>query len=72
MINKIFICLVLALAATTALAKAGFPAVSLVDQAALTGVLNTLYELHLPVVSVGCVDRNGSSLLASDEETTSS
>jgi hypothetical protein len=31
----------------------------LVDQAALTGVLNTLYELHLPVVSVECVDRNG-------------
>jgi hypothetical protein len=31
----------------------------LVDQAALTGVLNTLYELHLPVVSVVCVDGNG-------------
>jgi len=29
-----------------------------VDQAALTGVLNTLYEMHLPVVSVECVDRN--------------
>ena len=29
----------------------------LVDQAALTGVLNTLYELHLPVVSVECVDK---------------
>jgi hypothetical protein len=27
-----------------------------VDQSALTGVLNTLYELHLPVVSVQCVD----------------
>jgi hypothetical protein len=27
-----------------------------VDQGALTGVLNTLYELHLPVVSVQCVD----------------
>ncbi len=24
----------------------------LVDQAALAGVLNTLYELHLPVISV--------------------
>jgi hypothetical protein len=29
----------------------------LLDQAALTGVLNTLYELHLPVVSVECVDK---------------
>jgi hypothetical protein len=28
----------------------------LVDQGALTGVLHTLYELHLPVVSVQCVD----------------
>jgi hypothetical protein len=31
----------------------------LIDQAALTGVLNTLYELHLPVVSVQCVDSGG-------------
>jgi hypothetical protein len=31
----------------------------LVDQSALTGVLHTLYELHLPVVSVECVDRRG-------------
>ena len=29
------------------------------DQAALTGVLNTLYELHFPVVSVDCIDKNG-------------
>ena len=29
------------------------------DQGALTGVLNTLYELHLPVVSVDCVDKQG-------------
>ena len=29
------------------------------DQAALTGVWNTLYELHLPVVSVDCVDKEG-------------
>jgi hypothetical protein len=28
----------------------------LVDQSALTGVLHTLYELHLPIVSVQCVD----------------
>lgn len=29
----------------------------LADQAALSGVLNTLYDLHLPVVSVEFVDR---------------
>jgi hypothetical protein len=28
----------------------------LADQAAFSGVLNTLYELHLPVVSVDCLD----------------
>jgi hypothetical protein len=27
----------------------------LIDQAALLGVLNSLYELHLPVVSVICL-----------------
>jgi hypothetical protein len=27
-----------------------------VDQAALSGVLNSLYELHLPVMSADCVD----------------
>ncbi len=27
------------------------------DQAALASVLNTLYELHLPVVSADCVER---------------
>lgn len=26
----------------------------LLDQAALSGVLNTLYELHMPVMSVDC------------------
>ena len=26
------------------------------DQAALAGVLNTLYEMHLPVKSVECLD----------------
>ena len=31
----------------------------LADQSALTGVLHTLYELHLPVVSVQCVDSGG-------------
>jgi hypothetical protein len=28
----------------------------LVDQASLTGILNSLYELHLPVLSAECVD----------------
>lgn len=28
----------------------------LLDQAALAGILNTLYELHLPVVKTECVD----------------
>jgi hypothetical protein len=28
----------------------------IVDQASLSGILNTLYELHLPVLSVECVD----------------
>ena len=27
----------------------------LTDQAALAGVINTLYELHLPIISVGHV-----------------
>jgi hypothetical protein len=27
----------------------------LLDQASLTGVLNTVYELHLPVLSVECL-----------------
>jgi hypothetical protein len=27
------------------------------DQAALFGVLNTLYELHLPVLSVECLEK---------------
>jgi hypothetical protein len=31
----------------------------LVDQGALAGVLHTLYELHLPVVTVECVDSGG-------------
>ena len=28
----------------------------LADQAALSGVLNTLYEQHLPVLSVDCLE----------------
>ncbi len=28
----------------------------LADQAALSGVLDTLYQLHLPVLSVDCLD----------------
>jgi hypothetical protein len=30
----------------------------LADQAALAGVINTLYELHLPIISVGHVTRS--------------
>ena len=32
----------------------------LVDQAALSGILNALYELHLPVLSAECIDSNNS------------
>jgi hypothetical protein len=32
----------------------------LADQAALSGVLNSLYELHLPVLSADCVDSENS------------
>ena len=32
----------------------------LADQAALTGVLNTLYELHLPVISAQFLDEDTS------------
>jgi hypothetical protein len=28
------------------------------DQAALSGLLNTLYDLHLPVLSVECLERS--------------
>ena len=31
---------------------------SLIDQAALSGVLNTLYDLQLPLVSVDCLNCN--------------
>ena len=31
----------------------------LADQAALTGVLNTLYEWHLPVISADCLGGSG-------------
>ncbi len=42
------------------LAPSGEPPVTalegeLLDQAALAGVLNTLYDMHLPVVSVQCL-----------------
>jgi hypothetical protein len=30
----------------------------LADQAALSGVLNSLYELHMPVLSMKCLDCN--------------
>ena len=29
------------------------------DQAALVGLLNSLYELHLPLVSIDCLDDGG-------------
>ena len=32
----------------------------LLDQAALTGILNTLYDLQLPLVSVECLDSTNS------------
>ena len=38
-----------------------------IDQAALLGVLNTLYELHFPVVSVDCVDKSSYSPIAGNE-----
>lgn len=28
----------------------------LIDQAALSGLLNSLYELHLPLISIDCLD----------------
>ena len=37
----------------------------LLDQASLAGVLTTLYELHLPVLSVKCLS---SQLIARDQE----
>ncbi len=40
--------------------KAGLPVTTLEgklsDQAALAGVFNTIYELHLPVLSVKCLE----------------
>jgi hypothetical protein len=33
----------------------------LVDQASLTGILNSLYELHLPVLSAECIDAEDDS-----------
>lgn len=30
---------------------------NLPDQAALSGVLNTLYDLHLPLLNVECIDQ---------------
>lgn len=34
----------------------------LIDQAALLGVLNSLYDLHLPLVSVELLDGDGSPI----------
>ena len=35
----------------------------LVDQAALSGILNSLYELHLPVLSAECIDAEDDSTI---------
>jgi hypothetical protein len=42
----------------------------LVDQASLTGVLNSLYELHLPVLSAKCIDAevNSTNQWETDDE----
>lgn len=32
------------------------------DQAALVGVLNTLYEMHLPVISVECLNTSPTAI----------
>ena len=41
---------------------------SLVDQAALVGVLSTLYNLHLPLLSVECLGNIATEELYRDEE----
>ena len=33
----------------------------LADQAALSGIMNSLYELHMPVLSAECIDSENSS-----------
>lgn len=47
------------MAITEGLARAGLPVTTLVgelaDQVALTGILNSLVELHLSVISVECL-----------------
>jgi hypothetical protein len=40
----------------------------LLDQAALAGVLNTLYELHMPVLEVKCLSvTSGAGVLPEDD-----
>jgi len=38
------------------------------DQAALSGVLNTLYDLHLPVESVECMERENSNAASNSDQ----
>ena len=42
----------------------------LVDQASLTGILNSLYELHMPVLAAECmgVEDDSTSLKENDDE----
>ena len=42
----------------------------IVDQASLSGILNSLYELHMPVLSAKCVDveRNRKAQQENDDE----
>jgi hypothetical protein len=41
---------------------------NLADQAALTGVLNTIYELHLPLVAVNKLQITGSKRVEIDSD----
>jgi hypothetical protein len=49
-------------------AEAGPPVVTLLtgelpDQSALQGIMNTLFELHLPILSTECISRGEESLV---------
>jgi hypothetical protein len=38
------------------------------DQATLTGILNALYEMHLPVVSARCVDTEADTTTSQEND----
>jgi hypothetical protein len=40
----------------------------IVDQASLSGILNSLYELHLPVLSAECIDAENDSTSQQENE----